>query len=142
MEPLEAESAEPLLSRRLRGVEEEDWATLRLLPPYGAGVTSTVCEARRRTVCLRRASDAGRAEGTTGGGVPELPLSCGRPDICHASEAADDDEALDVGGSSSSSTWLPVLERLKGQGRSKTAPTAKGELPLIREVGVSGAASE
>ena len=63
---------------------------------------------------------------------------CCRPDICHAS----DDKPLDVAGRSISSTWLPVLERLKGQGRSKTAPTAKGELPLMREVGVSGAASE
>ena len=37
---------------------------------------------------------------------------------------------------------LPVLETRKGQGRSNTAPTAKGEEQLMREVGVSGMGSE
>lgn len=45
------------------------------------------------------------------------------------------------GGQWSSATALPVLETRKGQGRSNTALTAKGEEQLMREVGVSGMGS-
>ena len=88
--------------------------------------------------------------------APPPPI-VGRPDIFHALVADDAwrearprsrEAAAALGATATarlpwgccwgSSTMLPVLERLNGQGRSKTAPTAKGELQLMREVGVSG----